>query len=175
MHAKKFIEAELQKHPRAQLIDIYKLFYQSAFGPGHIISDADSAREYLTEELQDSRRFEAGNYQEITFFNDYYRVNLLLIIKDAISFDDYLAAFLASAKPEKEYSWDEWKIAWQKINLLLQNNGINFENEESDRMEIAKILKNEIRLFSHSKIYRDLYHPHYRLISKAQLENLGVL
>jgi len=37
------IQEEMQLHPEARLIDIYKLFFQGTFGPGHLIHDKQSA------------------------------------------------------------------------------------------------------------------------------------
>jgi len=42
---------ELEHHPQSSLIDFYKLYMQSAFGPGHIINDENTARAYLAKEL----------------------------------------------------------------------------------------------------------------------------
>ncbi|MCL2064431.1 MAG: hypothetical protein FWG98_08670 [Candidatus Cloacimonetes bacterium] len=44
-------ENELDHHPSSRLVDLFKLYMQSAFGPGHLIKDKDNARAYLTNEL----------------------------------------------------------------------------------------------------------------------------
>jgi hypothetical protein len=43
---------ELKYYPEARLRDIYKNFFQDAFGPGHLIPDTTHAGNYLNYELQ---------------------------------------------------------------------------------------------------------------------------
>ncbi|MBT4575288.1 MAG: hypothetical protein HOB92_02350, partial [Candidatus Cloacimonetes bacterium] len=90
----KLINSEFTLHPRAQLIDYYKLFFQGTFGPGHIISDKNSVIEFLKNELDKSTIFEEKDYQKISYINDFYRVNLNVINEGMISFDDFVDAFL---------------------------------------------------------------------------------
>jgi len=52
------IKSEFELHPKAQLIDYYKLFFQGTFGPGHIISNKESAIKFLKNELDESPVFE---------------------------------------------------------------------------------------------------------------------
>ena len=41
---------ELDLHPAAQLVDLYKLFYQGTFGPKHIMEDQAVALRFLAED-----------------------------------------------------------------------------------------------------------------------------
>ena len=50
-------ENEIEHHPDARLIDLYKLYMQSCLGPGHIISDYDSVKKYLIQEVNESKRY----------------------------------------------------------------------------------------------------------------------
>ena len=47
------IERQMATYPQSTLQDIYKSFYQDRFGPGHMISDTASARNYLMRELSE--------------------------------------------------------------------------------------------------------------------------
>jgi hypothetical protein len=173
--AKDLVAAELQLFPQAQLIDIYKLFYQSAFGPGHIISDADAARQYLRQELAEAFSFQGPSWQDISFFNQYYRVNLALVANGKLDFADFFAAFLQSVHPTQKYCWSQWQNLWRELERKLPQAGFSFQQEIEDRQKIEQILSDRILAFSHSKTYKSTYLPHYRLINKAGMQALQLL
>ena len=98
----KLIKEELALHPEARLLDIFKMFYQSAFGPSHIILDESSAKSYLKDESENVEKYEDFRFQNIFWNNDYYRVNLSVIAAGLVSFDDFFIAFLNSAVPKNK-------------------------------------------------------------------------
>ena len=49
------IERQLQDYPESRVQDIYKSFCQDNLGPGHLIPDPQSARNYLESELRTFR------------------------------------------------------------------------------------------------------------------------
>ena len=59
------IARQLQDYPETRVQDIYKSFCQDNLGPGHLIPDPQSARNYLESELRtfkedlDSARYDA--------------------------------------------------------------------------------------------------------------------
>jgi len=166
------IKSEFELHPEAQLKDYYKLFFQGTFGPGHIISNRYSAKEFLKNELEKSSIFEETDYQDISYINDFYRVNINVINKGIISFDDFLDAFFKSAKIEKEISYKGWLMDWKNIEQQIIIMKIPIENIEEQSTKLWKIIENK-QLVSHSSIYRTAYSPHYRLISSEQFQRLG--
>ena len=167
----KLIKSEFKLHPKAQLIDYYKLFFQGTFGPEHIISNKNSAIEFLKNELEESPIFEEIDYQNISYINEFYRVNINIINKGMITFDDFMDAFLKSAKIEKEISYKEWLEEWGNIENQILLMKIPIENIEQQSSELWNIIKNE-QIISHSNIYRSTYFPHYRLINAEQFKRI---
>ena len=165
------ITSELELHPKAQLIDYYKLFFQGTFGPGHIISNESSARKFLQNELEESSIFEEIDYQNISYINKFYRVNLNIINKRKISFDDFLDAFLQSTELKNEISYKEWLEEWENIEKQILLMKIPIENIKQQSSELQEIIKNE-QLVSHSNIYRANYSPHYRLMNTKQFQRI---
>jgi len=51
---RQFVENELKRYPKARLQDLYKNYFQDAFGPGHLIPDTAAAGAYLDWELRQS-------------------------------------------------------------------------------------------------------------------------
>ncbi len=168
----KIIKSEFELHPKAQLIDYYKLFFQGAFGPGHIISNKESARQFLKDELKESSVFEKTDFHDISYINDFYRVNINVINKGLISFDDYLDAFLKSAKLENKINFKYWLISWKYIEQQVLRMDIPFNNIKEQSAELWNIIKNK-NLVSHSEIYRKTYSPHYRLINAIQFRRIN--
>ena len=166
---KKLIKSEFELHPKAQLKDYYKLFFQGTFGPGHIISNKTSARKFLKNELEESSIFEVIDYQNISYINKIYRVNLNIINKGIITFDDFLSAFLKSANIENEISYKKWLIHWKNIEHQIFMMKLPIENIEKQSAELQEIIRKK-QLVSHSDIYHTNYSPHYRLISSEQFQ-----
>jgi hypothetical protein len=44
------IRTHLARYPQMQIADIYKLLHQAAFGPGHLVANKKTAREWLEHE-----------------------------------------------------------------------------------------------------------------------------
>jgi len=165
------IKSELELHPKAQLIDYYKLFFQGTFGPGHIISDKNSALKFLRTEFDESTIFEEFDFQNISYVNNFYRVNLNVINRGMISFDDFLDAFLKSAELRNKISYEIWLEEWEKIEKQINIMKMPIEYIEVQSTELWKIIKNG-NLVSHSEIYRNTYSPHYRLINAIQFKRI---
>ena len=165
------IKSEFELYPKAQLQDYYKLFFQGTFGPGHIISSKSSARKFLQNELEETSICEKRDYQNISYINEFYRVNLNVINKRRISFDDFLDAFLQSTDFKNEISYKEWVEEWENIEKQIILMKIPIENIEQQSSELLEISKNE-QLISHSNIYRAAYSPHYRLINAKQFQRI---
>jgi hypothetical protein len=168
----KLINSEFTLHPRAQLIDYYKLFFQGTFGPGHIISDKNSVIEFLKNELDKSTIFEEKDYQKISYINDFYRVNLNVINEGMISFDDFVDAFLKSADIKNKIDYQSWLKEWKSIEKQIMMMNIPIENVQEQSAGLWKFIIDN-KLVSHSDIYRSTYSPHYRLINSVQFKRIN--
>ena len=154
---------EFELHPKAEIKDYYKLFFQSFYGPGHLISDKESAFRFLKDELKDSHEFDEVLLQDIG--NSFYRVNLKAVSAGIISLEDLFSAFIRSQQPEPLNA--VWITVWDKIKSLLSRAPeLRFSKKCDDLNLILK--SNQIHI-SHSKIYKDCYHPHYRIVHKNNL------
>lgn len=92
-----FIEAELKYYPEARLADLYKNYFQDAYGPGHLVPDTTQAGKYLDWELQQPDWFDTLPYQALGINHDYYRINLSLVKDGIIPRDTLLLAMVESA------------------------------------------------------------------------------
>lgn len=173
-------------HPKACLRDYYKLAFQAVYGPGHLIESKDSADKYLKAELQAIEINEDLTVQDISFnkcrlygeiTGNYCRLSLKAISDGIITYNDYLSAFLRSAKNSSEanscrtsfsdYNTEKWLNLWKDTESYLRESKIVKDFSESETL-INGILRNS-PVSRHSDIYRENYHPHYRLMKKSIL------
>lgn len=169
----KTTDAEMKLHPDLKLCDYYKFFYQGQFGPGHLLKDPVSAREYLQKELDSAEIMEEHYIQNIGLNGNFYRVNLIVIKKNLISFEDFFAAFQNSAANHKLPNQKGWCKLWGMIQNFLENDMLlSFSSKEKETIE--HVLQSDDMMCHHSEFYRGKYHPHYRLFSKEIVDKLDL-
>ena len=152
------LKLHLNKYPLMQAEDVYKLAYQFYFGPGHFIDDKDKAYNYLLEEAKECHSLDI----EIIDLGEYARINL---INDKEYLSSLFKAFFNSAKINEKPIQGFINLLDTCSEYLIENN--NLFNSFNTLKEKMKILK--YPAISHSEIYRENYHPHYRLINKKHL------
>jgi hypothetical protein len=163
------ITYELTLHPSARLQDIYKLYMQSVFGPGHLIADVESARAILQREVDYVKTIQPVTtplIQPVDAFFPLARCSVRLIVDGHRSFDDYLNQFINSAM---EYTYLDEHIAidyWKKLTPWLYE--LNILEFESDLKSLNELFTKGKYLVSHTNHYRDLYKPTYRIMNISE-------
>ena len=166
---KKAILAELNYYPEAHLRDIYKNFFQDAYGPGHLIPDTTHAGEYLNVVLKEPIE-DTVTWQAIGPSNDYYRINLQLVKKGIIPRNVLLNAMVESAPLARNPDIGQWKREWQKTLDVIDELDLQFPNFEKDRQLIDSTLSKGEVTVHHSEHYKQTYKRHYRIIHKSVFE-----
>ena len=160
------LKYQIDHYPASQYRDVYKNFMQDYFGPGHILNDTVAAGKYLRHELDNSEKFDGPDFEPTGFEGNFYRVNLRLIKDGSIPYNDFFEAFVKSVQgiipPEDE----TWLKIWNDIDNEIQSTGLNFENEEQDRADLAEQFKHGNFIVHHSNAFNDANNFHYRIISK---------
>ncbi len=169
---KSAVKDELQRYPQATLLDLYKFFFQGAFGPGHLIPDAEAARRYLEEELRTSTSFDTVRWQPVGHQGKYYRLNLSLVHEGGISPQTLLTAFVESANAASPPSLEEWRKEWQMILAVVEGMQLNLADFANDKLELEKNLAGGKVIGHHSAAFEKSYHPHYRVVDKKHFEAL---
>jgi hypothetical protein len=166
------VRQELKYHPEARLVDLYKLFFQEAFGPGHMIRDESFAREYLREELNKSTEFDSLLWRPAGYRQRFYRLNLVLVKNETIPLTVFLEAFVNSANSVQNPSPQEWRKEWRFILSTIEQMDLKIPEFAEDKVFLAQQLAEGNFAVHHSQIYRKLYHPHYRIVNKHYFEKL---
>ncbi len=158
------INLELQYHPKAQLTDLFKLLSQSAFGPGHNIQNIDVAYKYYLEELNNSEVFDQISIQPCLYFNDFYRINLSLVKYGLIPVDELFRWFIESSNVICITSESEFYNEWDLVLEVIKQEKMIFNEFEKEMEYLNEIMKKNRFLCHHSEIYKNSYHPHYRIV-----------
>ncbi|MCF7911125.1 MAG: hypothetical protein K9M99_01245 [Candidatus Cloacimonetes bacterium] len=159
------IQKELSKFPQAQPVDIYKLFYQDYFGPGHFFSDKNNIIISLIRELDEfsDPTGSAPGIQEIGCLNNFIRVDIRWITWGNFTIEEMADLFWRSSRLEL-FQPLPWHEHWENITKIIirEYNGL-IKNDKNKLDDFAR-QKTGVH---HSEIYRQNYQPHYRIISKA--------
>lgn len=160
----KAVKSWMMRYPESQYADLYKNFFQDAFGPGHILADKDAARLYLDQELQNAVTMEGPLYEYTGADGNYVRLNLSVIRDSLISKDIFFDLFVRSMNGIAFPSPQEWRYNWGRIDEVIDSLGIYLPNMEEDKNLVAKALASGDFAVHHSRSYNQAYSRHYRLI-----------
>ncbi|MGH7493897.1 MAG: hypothetical protein ACREOO_16080 [bacterium] len=164
--------AEMVRYPQATLIDIYKFFFQGAFGPGHMIPDTAAARRFLENELNHLAGVDSVFWSPVGYSGEYYRVHLTAVKAGSISSEDLLRAFVASANSAPAPSLAEWRLEWRLITSVLESHRGQWATFDADQARLQEMLDRGESVVHHSEIFAEKYQPHYRVIHRRHFEKL---
>lgn len=164
---KQFVFTELNNYPEARLTDIYKNFFQDAYGPGHLIPDTLVAGQYLNSELQDSVWVDSTPYQELGIHHDFIRVNLILVKNGIIPRNVLLDAMTKSAPLARKPVIETWKKEWYEVMKVVKEIKPDLAGFADDSLSIEQMLAKGKAVIHHSDHFSEKYHPHYRIIHKS--------
>ncbi|MBU2651260.1 MAG: hypothetical protein KKA81_10025 [Bacteroidetes bacterium] len=166
------IQDEIRLHPETRLADIYKNFFQDAYGPGHMINDSAAAMRYLLYELSEAVEYDTVLIQPLGEHHNFYRVNLSLVRDSILPLDVLYYAFSQSAALASPPPVEEWKNYWENVSQTLEDMGIEFPGQETDRQLILENLRNNDPVGHHSEAYSQAYHPHYRIVHRNMMDTI---
>ena len=157
---------ELKYYPEARLRDIYKNFFQDAFGPGHLIPDTTRAGNYLNYELQQPIG-DTLTWQAIGPENDYYRINLILVKKGTLPRSVLLEAMVESAPLARNPDMETWIKEWKVAMNVIEKMKLDIPDFEADKKAIEELFSKGEYVMHHSDFYNETYQRHYRIIHKT--------
>lgn len=166
------LDYQIEHYPSSQYRDVYKNFMQDFFGPGHILADTAASAKYLRSELAEGGPFLGPLYEKTGYKGNFYRVNLSLIRDGVIPFDVFFDTFVESVQGIIPPSGDEWMRTWNRIDSVIAEKGVKFQEEEQDRQDMSRQFAEGNYVVHHSQRYNDSVHFHYRIISRDNFQNV---
>lgn len=170
------VAEQMSTYPASTLKDLYKSFFQDAFGPGHLISNAQDSeqrmRSYLEQECEMAKTEPnlCPDYELTGIHGRFYRVNLSVINDGRVPMESFLSAFLKSASQFSLPKVEDWRQEWISIEKSIRELGYRLPGQAQDSAAIMDILAQGKYASHHSEAYNAAYHPHYRLIEKEIFE-----
>lgn len=170
------ISDEQGLHPLAEPIDFYKLVYQAAYGPSHMLADYEIIKTYIKAELS----IMTDNYlpycQDIGDKQGYIRISLSslnnnLTEQDTLLLDarvNLLTKLIRKSMLPEGINPDHWTQFWTIAAPVLQQ---IIHVQAADLEQIEDVLISD-RIPHHSEQYRISYQPHYRIVHHDYLQEL---
>ena len=153
-------------YPEATLQDIYKGCFQDRFGPAHILTNRDAAKNYILREVSTADSFGCADYEPCGQRGDYYRVNLRLVADGIISADELTDALMQSAQGVDSAMISGWHREWCEIQNVVRNMPQCPKSFSRDSTDIAQLHNSGKYVMHHSKAFNEHYKPHYRIIRR---------
>lgn len=159
---KQIILHHIKKYPKQELQDILKMLFQNEFGPKHIAQNEIECFKSLSKEFQSIQYDETEELFEDIGYNA-LRLNLRAIPKDTDL--NYINKIILKSADDFCGTNEKLVVKFGLLVVMAENNEIPFCIERV-REETNAFAKNGFKPVSHSDIYKENYHPTYRVISK---------
>ena len=159
------VATQMESFPESRLQDLYKSFFQDRFGPGHIITDRQSALDYILTEWASADTLMGPRTETCGWQGNYVRVNLSVLADSLMTAEELTDALMASAKEVKEEDVQAWKAEWAEILAIIEKEYPDIPDLQQDKARIDELLASGQYAYHHSAAYNAAYHPHYRIIA----------
>jgi len=157
--------------PDLEVVDVYKMLFQSVFGIQHILHD--KAKQYLEEELPTLEMQKSSDeplIENISVNNVMVRVNLRPFKMRGLSSDKLFLAMVTSAKEPKGTQKAFLKL-WNRFKSLVEAGRLNFDRSSLEDFD-KKVEKENYPLYHHSERYRKSYGPAYRVVKREVFKRI---
>lgn len=165
------IQNHLDRYPMLTVQDIYKLIYQVAMGPEHLITYKADAYNRLCDELDKiDASFSQAIYEKIDPEDKLVRLNLGPFKQNNGDPEKLFKAFYQTSsifKPKVE----NIQFYNKQVYQLTEDKKFAFDFKQMESFFREKESQN-FPAVHHSDIYRKSYHPAYRLVLKELLHLL---
>ena len=157
--------------PDLEVVDVYKMLFQSVFGIQHILHD--KAKRYLEEELSTLEMQKSSDeplIENISIDNVMVRVNLRPFKMRSLSSDKLFLAMVTSAKETRGTQKAFLKL-WNRFKSLVEAGKLNFDRSSLGDFD-RKVKKENYPPYHHSERYRKSYSPAYRVVKRKVFKKI---
>lgn len=148
-----------RRYPRMMPTDAVKLIYQNEFGGGHLIRDEAACLRYLRQEYEGVEKNADAPLRE-DIGNGMVRIHLAAVPPEDL--EALGRDFIRSAAAHRG-NLENFKEKLEILRQLAAENVFCFSAPELEAY-LAEYEKAGYPMVSHSQVYRESYHPAYRVI-----------
>ena len=152
---KVYLKEHLKKYPLMDIQDIIMLHLQGILGPAHLLPSKDRIKENFINEYNEIKELNYSYELLEDVSETYTRVYLKPYFELMGSFDKLVDVFYYSI--DKNLDIEGYKKVIESL--------INEDNKEF----ISRYLDSNNVLISHSKRYKENYHPHYIVVKSMYI------
>lgn len=164
-----FLLEQQARYPEGRLQDLRKALHQSTFGCGHLVSDAQTAVEWIQREAAE---MPLGRRESEGLDGPWCRISLG-VLEEGLTAETLAAAFARSAAmPHEDVAALEARLA--VLAELIEAGALPFDRAEATA-EIALWRENGFEACRHSEAYRKAYYPAYRVLHRRYARLLPLL
>ncbi len=146
----------LQKYPKMQGIDVAKLLHQGLYGPGHLLADSEKAYALLQAEWPTAQGQGTPYTEDIG--GGFCRLYLHAVQEGFLSATTVFSLFALSAAAPLGDNEALMTAAKKAQSCLVQHGHAPLAKA------LQKAVQNNTPPFGHSNVYKQAYHPAYRVI-----------
>ena len=157
MNTKSYILNQFQTYPQLELQDLMKFLYQSSFGCEHLLSNPDTVKKQIQQEL-DTKLDTCNSIEYLD--GDYVRLHL----NYGLSVNTLSTLFILSSQQEKNGK-EQLEEKLQILIDMISNKELPFPLNNA-KLTLLKWKEDGYPAIHHSNTFNQLYHPSYRLIHK---------
>ena len=157
MNTKSYILNQFQTYPQLELQDLMKFLYQSSFGCEHLLSNPDTVKKRIQQEL-DAKLDTCNSIEYLD--GDYVRLHL----NYGLSVNTLSTLFILSSQQEKNGK-EQLEEKLQILIDMISNKELPFSLNNA-KLTLLKWKEDGYPAIHHSNTFNELYHPSYRLIHK---------
>ena len=157
MNTKSYILNQFQTYPQLELQDLMKFLYQSSFGCEHLLSNPDTVKKRIQQEL-DTKLDTCNSIEYLD--GDYVRLHL----NYGLSVNTLSTLFILSSQQEKNCK-EQLEEKLQILIDMISNKELPFSLNNA-KLTLLKWKEDGYPAIHHSNTFNELYHPSYRLIHK---------
>ena len=156
---KKILLTHAARYPQMEPTDAVKLIYQNEFGGGHMIRDEEACMNYLRREYESVRKDPNMPLHE-PIGNGIVRVNLAAVKPEDL---EQLGRDFIRSAAEHIGSPERFLQKLELLRQVTEAGCFSFGMEELESY-LSEYKDAGYPAVSHSQVYRQQYHPAYRIV-----------
>ncbi len=160
----KYFRQQRFLHPSMQPQDVAKLCYQATYGAEHLLTDAQSAKDWLLHEFEKTPPREEPLFENIS--DRYCRVNLGAWKAHGLTADSLFIMFYQTASTKTNASMQTFETCLQEITSMAEDGLLPFSVEEW----LSFLSSYNRQALHHSDVYRTAEMPAYRVVLRELLD-----
>jgi len=163
---KQLVEFHQHHHPQLKVQDVFKLFYQAAFGVEHILLDSAEVASSLMKELAslDTTTSNEPLLEQASLEGNVVRVNLRPF--KALNLDpSLLVKVMFQSARETIPDTTVFKRMWNEFSALVRSGFLEYPTNDIKAWD-ARNEKGNIPPSHHSREYSDANRPAYRVVRR---------